>query len=112
MEEFFDVLNENGEYTNETASREECHKKGLYHKAVVVIILSTDNKKASCTVVVKPIIPTEMKLNKSSLKLKVNSSERIIATMSPDNTRDDRIQCISEDMDIAVADYDCNITGL
>ena len=45
MNEYFDVLKSNGEYTNETASREECHKKGLYHKAVVVIILSTDNKK-------------------------------------------------------------------
>lgn len=45
MNEYFDVLNSNGEYTNEVASREECHKKGLYHKAVVVIILSTDNKK-------------------------------------------------------------------
>lgn len=45
MNEYFDVLKENGEYTNEVASREECHKKGLYHKAVVVIVLSTDNKK-------------------------------------------------------------------
>lgn len=45
MNEYFDVLNSNGEYTNEVASREECHKKGLYHKAVVVIVLSTDNKK-------------------------------------------------------------------
>ena len=45
MNEYFDVLNSNGEYTNDTASREECHKKGLYHKAVVVIVLSTDNKK-------------------------------------------------------------------
>ena len=45
MNECFDVLNSNGEYTSDTASREECHKKGLYHKAVVVIVLSTDNKK-------------------------------------------------------------------
>ncbi len=45
MNEIFDILNENGEYTNEVASREECHKKGLWHKAVVVFILSTDNKK-------------------------------------------------------------------
>ena len=45
MNEYFDVLKGNGEYTNEVASREECHKKGLYHKAVVVIVLSTDNKK-------------------------------------------------------------------
>jgi len=43
--EYFDVLNEHGEYTNEVASREECHKKGLWHKAVVVFIISPDNKK-------------------------------------------------------------------
>lgn len=42
---FFDVLNEKGEYTNRVESREECHKIGLWHKAVVVFIISTDNKK-------------------------------------------------------------------
>ena len=45
MNEYFDVLNENGEYINEVASREDCHKKGLYHKAVVVFIISIDGKK-------------------------------------------------------------------
>lgn len=45
MNEYFDVLNSNGEYTNEVASREECHEKGLYHKAVVVFIISTDGNK-------------------------------------------------------------------
>lgn len=45
MNEFFDVLNENGEYTNKIASRDECHKNGLWHKAVVVFIISNDNKK-------------------------------------------------------------------
>ena len=28
-EEYFDVLNECGEFTDEIATREECHKKGL-----------------------------------------------------------------------------------
>lgn len=45
MDEFFDVLNENGEYINEVASREDCHKKGLWHKAVVVFIISKDKKR-------------------------------------------------------------------
>ena len=27
MNEYFDVLNENGEYINEIASREDCHEK-------------------------------------------------------------------------------------
>lgn len=44
MEEF-DVLDENGRYTNKIASRDECHEKGLWHKAVVVFIVSNDNKK-------------------------------------------------------------------
>ena len=45
MNELFDVLNENGEFTNQIETREECHNKGLWHKAVVVFIISMDNKK-------------------------------------------------------------------
>lgn len=45
MTEVFDVLNENGEFINQVEAREECHKKGLWHKAVVVFIISMDNKK-------------------------------------------------------------------
>lgn len=42
--ENFDVLNEMGEFTGTVASREECHKKGLYHKAVVVFIVNSKNE--------------------------------------------------------------------
>lgn len=45
MNEFFDVLNEDGEYINKIASRDECHKEGLWHRATVVFIVSNDNKK-------------------------------------------------------------------
>lgn len=45
MEELFDILDENGKYLNEVASRDECHQKGLWHKAVVVFFVSNDNKK-------------------------------------------------------------------
>lgn len=45
MDEFFDILNENGEYTGKVCTRQECHKKGLWHKAIVVWIISNDNKK-------------------------------------------------------------------
>ena len=34
MAEKFDVLNELGEFTGQVASREDCHKKGLWHRAV------------------------------------------------------------------------------
>lgn len=39
MEEKFDVLNELGEFTGEIATREECHKKGLWHRAVYAFII-------------------------------------------------------------------------
>lgn len=39
MEEKFDVLNELGEFTGEVATREECHKKGLWHRAVYAFII-------------------------------------------------------------------------
>lgn len=45
MSEFIDVLNKNGEYMNKTATREECFKNGLWHKAVLVFIISNDNNK-------------------------------------------------------------------
>lgn len=39
MEEKFDILNELGEFTGEVATREECHKKGLWHRAVYAFII-------------------------------------------------------------------------
>lgn len=44
MEEYFDVLNEKGEYTERIESREKCHKDGLWHKAVVVFIINSKNQ--------------------------------------------------------------------
>lgn len=37
--EIFDVLNEYGEFTGKTATREECHKNGLWHRAVYAFII-------------------------------------------------------------------------
>lgn len=42
MEEKFDVLNERGEFTGQVATREECHNKGLWHRAVYGFII--DNR--------------------------------------------------------------------
>lgn len=42
MEEKFDVLNELGEFTGKVATREECHKKGLWHRAVYAFIIDDD----------------------------------------------------------------------
>jgi len=39
--EYFDVLNENGEFTGEVETREECHKKGLWHRANYCFIFNS-----------------------------------------------------------------------
>ena len=39
MEEKFDVLTERGEFTGEVATREECHKNGLWHRAVYAFVI-------------------------------------------------------------------------
>ena len=40
MKERFDVLNELGEFTGETATREDCHGKGLWHRAVYAFVIN------------------------------------------------------------------------
>lgn len=44
MEEKIDVLNELGEFTGEIATREECHTKGLWHRAVYAFIINDKEK--------------------------------------------------------------------
>ena len=44
MEEYFDVLNEKGNYTGRIETREKCHKDGLWHKAVHVWIVNDNNE--------------------------------------------------------------------
>ena len=38
--EYFDVLNELGEFTGRVASREVCHEEGLWHRAIYGFILN------------------------------------------------------------------------
>lgn len=44
MEEYFDILDENGEFTNKVESRSTCHKEGLWHKAVALFIINSKNQ--------------------------------------------------------------------
>lgn len=44
MEELLDVLDENGIKTGEILSRNEIHKKGLWHRAIVVAIVNEKNE--------------------------------------------------------------------
>ena len=45
MEESFDVLDKWGVRTGEIAGREKCHLEGLWHRAVVVFVVSMDNRR-------------------------------------------------------------------
>lgn len=42
MEEYFDVLNEFGLFTGKIATREECHEKGLWHRAVYGFVFNNN----------------------------------------------------------------------
>ena len=44
MEEYFDVLNEFGEFTGEIATREECHEKGLWHRAIYGFVFNHEGE--------------------------------------------------------------------
>lgn len=44
MQEYFDVLDEKGNFTGNVESREICHSKGLWHKAVVVFIINSKDQ--------------------------------------------------------------------
>lgn len=42
--EFLHVVNSNGESIDDYISRDDCHEKGLWHKAVVVFIINSKNQ--------------------------------------------------------------------
>lgn len=44
MVEYIDVLNENGVKTGNIMTRKEIHKKGLWHRAIVVAIVNEENE--------------------------------------------------------------------
>lgn len=41
---YFDVLNENGVKTGELCTRQDAHKLGIWHRAVIVAIVNDDNQ--------------------------------------------------------------------
>lgn len=44
MVEYFDVLTESGEFEGRTETREYCHEKGLWHKAVAMFMVNSEGK--------------------------------------------------------------------
>jgi isopentenyl-diphosphate delta-isomerase type 1 len=44
MEEIFDILTENGEFTGRTATRNRAHEEGLWHRATVIFVINSKNQ--------------------------------------------------------------------
>ena len=44
IDELIDVLDENGVHTGEVLPRKEIHKRGLWHRAIVVAIINEKNE--------------------------------------------------------------------
>ena len=44
MMEYFDVLTENGEFEGRKETREVCHEKGLWHKAVAMFMINSKDQ--------------------------------------------------------------------
>lgn len=42
--EYLDVLDENGIFTGEIVTREEAHRLGKWHRAIIVAIVNNENK--------------------------------------------------------------------
>ena len=42
--EYFDILNSDGTYSGNVASRKECHEKGLWHRAVIIFVINKEGK--------------------------------------------------------------------
>lgn len=45
MSELIDILTPSGDYTDQTATRDECHRQGYPHRGVVVFIIHPDHQK-------------------------------------------------------------------
>lgn len=44
MMELIDILDEDGKLTGQVATREEVHKKGLWHRSIIVAIVNKENQ--------------------------------------------------------------------
>ena len=44
MQELIDVLDENGIFTGSVVPRDKVHQKGLWHRAIIVVIVNKENQ--------------------------------------------------------------------
>ncbi|HWJ78746.1 MAG TPA: Ig-like domain-containing protein, partial [Niallia sp.] len=68
--------------------------------------------KKSISVTVTKIVPTSIKLSKSTLNITKNQSIKVTATVSPDNAADKTVQWKSSNTKVATVDAKGNIKGI
>ena len=76
------------------------------------ITASCGSVKAECKVTVLPIAVAGVTLNKTEIELFVGGSERLNATVSPDNATDKTVVWTSSDSDVATVDANGNVTAV
>ena len=69
-----------------------------------ITVTTSNGKEATVNVSVKPIKVTEIKLNESEVKLKVDESITLTATVLPENATDKSIEWSSENSEIATVE--------
>ena len=97
-----------------------------FDKGTAVIIVTTEdgNKVATCTVTVtdssEPIDPdqpdkvnvTDISLNINAMKLNINSSKQLVATINPENATNKNVYWVSTNPSVATVDNEGNVTAV
>ena len=97
-----------------------------FDKGTAVIIVTTEdgNKVATCTVTVtdssEPIDPdqpnkvnvTDISLNINAMKLNINSSKQLLATINPENATNKNVYWVSTNPSVATVDSEGNVTAV
>ena len=76
------------------------------------IIATCGDKSASCKVTVNPILAESITINKTELSLVIGASEKLTATILPENVTDKTIIWSTSDASIASVDTDGNVKAV
>jgi len=85
---------------------------GIKEGTAIITATTKKGKTAKCTVIVKEIKATGIKLDLSSVKIVVGESVTLIATVSPDNTLNKNITWSSSNKNIASVSSNGVVTGV
>ena len=77
-----------------------------------ITVVTTNNKKATCTVKVKEIEVSEINLNKTSMEITQGETETLIATILPDNAANKTVTWTSSSEDIATVSSNGSVTAI